>query len=96
MIEQGEAELSVCLTATEARIAELGGVHFARVLAGTDEHTFALALVEQVGVIERAIVDAGFGAEQASFAAEHFATAAREARWEHVAGKGNAVGLDRA
>ena len=96
MIEQREAELSVRLTAAEARIAELGGVHFARALAGTDERTFALALAEQVGVIERAIGDAGFDAEQAALAAGHFAAAAREARWEHVAGEGNAVGLDRA
>ena len=93
MIEQRDAELSVRLTADEARIAELGGVHFARALAGTDERTFVLVLAEQVGVIEHAIGDAGFDAEQAALAAEHFAVAAREARQEHVAGEDVAVGL---
>ena len=53
---------------------------FARALAGAEAVKLALAHAEQVTLIERAATDAGFGAEQARLAAEHFAAAARDER----------------
>jgi hypothetical protein len=74
-------ELQVRLTVDDARMAQTAGVTFARTLSGAHSADFALALAEQELLVERAIVEAGYNAEQARLAAEHFATAARD-EWQ--------------
>jgi hypothetical protein len=77
MRDPREDDLLVHLTVDDAWTAEAAGVKFARILAGARPEELALALAEQAHLIERAIRDAGHGAEQARLAAEHFAAAAR-------------------
>lgn len=74
-------ELQVCLTVDDARTAQAAGVTFARTLSGAHLADFTLALAEQKLLIERAIVEAGYSAEQARLTAWHFAVAARD-EWQ--------------
>lgn len=85
MIEPHEEDMMVHLTVDDAHTAQAAGIKFARTLAGACSQDFALALAEQAGLIERAIVDAGFSSEQAEIVAEYFEVAARD-EWRRIEG----------
>jgi hypothetical protein len=78
MIHLREEDMMVHLTVDDARTAQVAGATFARTLAGAHPEDFALALAEQEELIERAITEAGYTAQQARLAAGHFTAAARE------------------
>ena len=77
-------DLHVDLTVDDACTAEHAGTKFARALAGADLEDFAAAPREQEHLVERAITDAGFSAEQARLAAGPFGAAARD-EWQRIA-----------
>ena len=85
MTEPPETGLMVHLAVDDTQTAQQAGAKFARDLAGAHGADFMLALGEQGDLIHRAITDAGFSAEQAQLAAEHFEVAARE-EWTRLAG----------
>lgn len=89
MTELHDDGLMVRLAVDDARTAQDAGAKFARDLAGAHGADFLLALTEQAGLIRRAILDAGFSAEQAQLAAGHFEMAARE-EWTRLAGAATA------
>ncbi len=82
--ELHESDMPAHLAVDDARTAQDAGAKFARALAGAHPADFALALAEQDELIRRAIVDAGFSAEQARLAAAHFEAAAWD-EWERIA-----------
>ena len=83
-VPRTEGELQIHLAVDDARTAQLAGAKLARVLAGADPDDFAAVLWEQEHLVERAIVDAGYSAEQARLAAGHFGAAARD-EWQQIA-----------
>jgi len=87
--------MMVHLAVDDARTAQKAGVKFARDLAGAVSADFMMALAEQEDMISRAIMRAGFSAEQARLAAEHFEMAAR-AEWERITAAGGTVAYGRA
>ncbi len=89
MTEPHEENLFVHITVDDAKLAEAAGIKFAHTLAGANPHDFALALAEQEHMIQRAIIEAGYSAEQAALAAGHFEVAAQD-EWRRivVAGSG--------
>ena len=78
-------DLEACFTVGNARTAQAAGVTFARKLAGARSVDFAVALAEQEMLVERAIVEAGYGIDLAQCAAGHFGVAARD-EWERILG----------
>jgi len=82
-----EDDPHVYLTVDDARAAQVAGAKFAGALAGAHSAEFALALAEQEGLIQRAITDAGYSAEQAWLAASRFEAAAWD-EWERIAAAG--------
>jgi hypothetical protein len=99
MTDPGETawldELEVRFTIGDAHTAQVAGVKFAHTLSGAHSADFALALDEQEHLIERAIVEAGYGVDLAQFAAGHFGAAARD-EWARLAGAGSTGALGRA
>ena len=88
MIELHESATLTRLAADDARATQAVGAEFARDMASTKSADFTLALAELQDHIRRAVTEAGFSAEQAWLAAEHFKVAARD-EWErigHIAG----------
>ncbi len=83
-------DLYVRLAADDARTAQAAGVKFARSLVGAYSTDFALALAEQEELIHRAIMDAGYNAEQAHLAAGCFGAAAQD-QWERIATAGGSA-----
>lgn len=79
-----EDDMLVRLAVDDARTAQDAGAGFARALAGAYPVDFMVALAEQEDLVRRAILEAGFTAEQARLAAEHFEVAAL-AEWKRVA-----------
>ena len=88
MTEPPEKDLHVHLAVDDARTAQAAGAKFAHALVGAHSGDFALTLAEQEELIERAIADAGFSAEQARLAAGPFAAAARDERQRIVDASG--------
>ncbi len=84
MTDPNERDLQVHLTVDDARTAQTAGASFARTLAGARSVDFALALAEQEELIRRAIMAAGYTAEQEELAVGHFGVAARE-EWQRIA-----------
>lgn len=84
LIEFLDGDMLAHLAVDDARTAQDAGAKFARILAGIGSVDFMVALAEQGDLIRRAITDAGFSAEQARLAAEHFEVAARD-EWTRVA-----------
>ena len=76
MIKPSETGPTMRLAVDDAATAQAAGVRFARDLAGAHGGDFLLAVGEQRDLIHRAILDAGFSAEQAHGATEHFEVAA--------------------
>ncbi len=79
-----EDDMLARLAVDDARTAQDAGARFARALAGASSAAFMVALAEQKDLIRRTITDAGFSAEQARLAVEHFETAAK-VEWEQIA-----------
>ena len=77
-------DLMVHLTVGDARTAQRAGAKFARTLAGAHSADFALALAEQQDLIRRAIMAAGYTAEQEELAVGRFGVAARD-EWQRIA-----------
>lgn len=73
-------DLLVRLATDDSRTAQDAGARFARTLADLGSADFMTALAEQQDAIQRAIVEAGFSAEQAWLATEHFGDAALDER----------------
>ena len=88
MTDLREEDMLVRLAVDDALTAQAAGTKFARDLGGAVSTDFTAALAEQEELIQRAITDAGFTAEQARLAAEHFEVAAR-AEWERIAAAGS-------
>ncbi len=80
-------DLYVRLAADDARNAQAAGIKFARSLVGAYSGDFALALAEQEELIHRAIMEAGYNAEQAQLAAGYFEAAAQD-EWQRIATAG--------
>lgn len=89
MTEPPGDAMMVRLAADDAKTSQEAGASFARDLAGAASADFMLALGEQSNLVRRAILDAGFNAEQAQLAAGHFEVAARE-EWARIAGAATA------
>ena len=87
MAELREEDLQVRLAVGDAESARAAGAEFARTLAGAHSADFELALVEQGGLVRRAVTEAGYTAEQARLAAERFEAAAT-AEWRRIAAAG--------
>lgn len=81
MIELHESDAPTHLAVDDARTAQDAGARFALALADVGSADFMVALAEQLDLIRRAITDAGFSANRAQLAAEHFEAAAR-AEWK--------------
>lgn len=80
MIELREDDMLARLAVDDARTAQDGGARFAHAMADVGSADFIAALAEQLDLIRRAIMDAGFSAEQAQLVAEHFEVAALDER----------------
>ena len=83
MADQPDDDLYVHLAVDDARTVQVAGMTFARTLAGAHPADFALALAEQVELIRRAIMAAGYTAEQEEQATGHFEVAAWD-EWERI------------
>lgn len=83
MIEMHESVTLARLAVNDARAIQDAGAEFARDMTTTKSTDFTLELAELQDHIRRAVAEAGFSAEQAWLAAEHFKVAARD-EWERI------------
>ncbi len=83
-------EMTVHLTVDDARTVRAAGIKFARTFSGAYSEDFALALIEQERMIQRAVTKAGYTVRQSEFVAREF-TAAATAEWQRVMDAGNTM-----
>ena len=80
-------DLHVHLAVDDAKTAQAAGATFAHMLAGAATDAFMLVLAEQEELIRRAIMAAGYTAEQEELAVGYFGAAARK-EWQRIADAG--------
>ncbi len=76
MTDPREEDMTVRLTVDDARTVRAAGAKFARALAGAHSEDFALAVIEQERMIQRAVTKAGYTVRQSELVAREFTTAA--------------------
>ncbi len=83
MTDPRDEDLTVRLAVDDARTVRAAGIKFARTFSGAYSEDFALALIEQERLIERAITNAGYTVRQSELVAREF-TAAATAEWQRI------------